>query len=236
MTDEMVINGRTIGPDSDLKALIKEQLSDGSVLASRYDETPEQGLWSLFRAANGTKLENSLVEAVKTLLTDADPSVRASAVGLAQAYSEKFAAQDLLSILDRNPQMFERVGGSQEQQQDLAWRLIRAMAGASNWTPEVRNRLRKAVQDPENGLTVLAGVVSRDPDWVISHVQEVISDQPARAEIVLFRLREPELRERLVRALPRESPRLRQIMGNAIRKEINDEHERRKLLDFLRTG
>src|SRR4029077_12958473 len=103
---------------------------------------------------------------------------------------------------------------------DLAWGLLRAIAGSSNWDLQVTERLRSAALEFPNGSSVLAGVVSHDPDWAIDHAQELIGDQAARARIVLFRLKAPEQRERLVRAIPDESPRLRDVVNMAVSEEV----------------
>ncbi len=94
MTDEVVVNGVRVGPSTDLPSLLRRQITDGNVLAGKYDDSPEPGIWSLFAAAKGTRLEPRLVEAVQSLLTDSDPSIRSAAVSLAQAYAEKFQAPD----------------------------------------------------------------------------------------------------------------------------------------------
>ncbi len=111
MTDEVVVNGVRVGPSTDLPSLLRRQITDGNVLAGKYDDSPEPGIWSLFAAAKGTRLEPRLVEAVQSLLTDSDPSIRSAAVGLAQAYAEKFQAPDLLRVLADHPNLFEGVTG-----------------------------------------------------------------------------------------------------------------------------
>jgi hypothetical protein len=232
VTDEVVVNGVQVGLSTDLPALLRRQIADGSVLAGKYDDSPEPGIWSLFAAAKGTRLEARLVEAVRSLLTDPDAHVRSGAVGLAQAYAEKFQAPDLLRVLAGHPNLFEGVTGKTGEP-DLAWGLLRAMAGASNWNPEVTERLRSAALEFPNGSAVLAGLVSHNPDWAIQHAEALIGDQPARARIVLFRLKKPEQRERLVRAIPKESPRLRDLISAAIPEEIKDPTERQKLLQLL---
>ena len=233
MSDEVIVNGVHVGPSTDLPSLLRRQLIDGSVLAGRYDDTPEPGIWSLFAAAKGTPLEQRLVEAVESLLTDSDPRVRSGAVGLAQAYAEKFRASDLLRVLAAHRNLFEGIT-VKTGEPDLAWGLLRAMAGSSNWSPEVTERLRSAVVEFPNGSSVLAGLVSHDPDWAIQHAQEVIGDQPARARIVLYRLKDRDQRERLVKAIPTESPQLRKVMADAVSEEIKDPVERQRLLNLLK--
>jgi HEAT repeat protein len=233
MKDEVIINGVQIGPSTDLRSLLKSQLLEGTLLAGRYDESSEEGIWSLFRAAKGTTLEPRLVEAVGELITDPDERVRSGAVDLAQAFAEKFQAGDLLAVLTDQAKLFEGVASPTSGQPDLAWGLLRAIAAAKNWTPKVASRIRSAALDPVNGLSVLAGLVNHDPNWVIEHLQQLVTDQPVRAEVILFRLKDPILRERLVRAIPNESPSLKQLIAGAVAKEIRDEGEKRKLLRLL---
>jgi hypothetical protein len=233
VTDEVVVNGVRVGPSTDLPLLLRRQIVDGNVLAGKYDDSPEPGIWSLFAAAKGTPLEARLVEAVRSLLIDSDARVRLGAVGLAQAYAEKFQAQDLLRVLSDHPNLFEGVTGKTGEP-DLAWGLLRAIAGSSNWSPEVTERLRSAALEFPNGSSVLAGLVSHNPDWAIEHAQELIGDQPPRAHIVLFRLKDPQQRERLVRAIPKESPRLRDIVSAAVDEEVKDPAERQRLLHLLK--
>lgn len=233
MTDEVVVNGVRVGPSTDLPVLLRRQIVDGNVLAGRYDDSPEPGIWSLFAAAKGTPLEARLVEAVRSLLTDFDARVRSAAVGLAQAYAEKFQAPDLLQVLVDHPDLFEGVS-ERTGEPDLAWGLLRAIAGSSNWDLRVTERLRSAALEFPNGSSVLAGLVSHNPDWAIDHAQELIGDQPARARIVLFRLKDPEQRERLVRAIPKESPRLRDLVSMAVSEEVKDPAERQRLLQLLK--
>jgi hypothetical protein len=232
VSDEVVVNGVRVGPSTDLASLLRQQLTSGSVLAGRYDDSPEPGIWSLFAAAKGTSLEPRLVQTVRSLLTDPDVRVRSGAVGLAQAYAEKFQGQDLLRTLEDNPALFHGVPG-RSGEPDLAWGVLRAIAGSANWTPAVAERVRSAALEFPNGSSVLAGLVSNDPEWAIQHFQELIGDQLSRARIVLFRLKSPDLRERLVRAIPAESPRLRELMVTAVSEEVKDPAERKKLLQLL---
>ena len=233
MTDEVVVNGVRVGPSTDLPSLLRRQITDGNVLAGKYDDSPEPGIWSLFAAAKGTRLEPRLVEAVQSLLTDSNPSIRSAAVGLAQAYAEKFQAPDLLRVLADHPNLFEGVTGRLDEP-DLAWGLLRAIAGSSNWDQQVTERLRTAALQFPNGSSVLAALVSNNPDWAIDHAQELIGDQPARARLILYRLKNPEQRERLVRAIPQESPRLRDSVRAAVSDEVTDPIERRRLLRLLK--
>ena len=231
MKDSVNINGIEVGPSTDIRSLLRNEFLGGSVLAGRYDEGPEAGVRSLFEAATGTGLERGVLAALKSLLTDTDVKVRAGAVGLVLHYAEKFDPSELLAILDRNRALYNDVplpGGSI----DLAWALMRAIAASPTQDAKVVARLRRAVQEPAKGNWILAGLASNDTEWVIKHPQEILDDDPARARIVVFRL-DPNARERFVRGLPRESPRLREIVADAVLAEVKDSAEKDRLLQLL---
>jgi HEAT repeat protein len=233
VSDPIIINGVEVGPSTDVTSLLRSEFRGGSRLAGRYDEGPEPGIRTLIDAAKGTPLEKRLLEGLRSLLTDDDQKVRSGAAGMVLHFAERFDPSELLAVLEKNPQLFKDVAVNQDPELDLAWTLLRAAAASPTRDPRVVERLREAVKDPARGIWVLAGVVSHDPDWVIEHAQEVLRDQPARARIVLYRLKEPEQRERLIRAIPHESPQLRQAMVAAVVEEIKDPIENRRLLSLL---
>jgi hypothetical protein len=233
--DRIVVNGIELGPNTDVVSVLRKQLLGGGIFSGRYDEAPEPGVRSVVRAAEGTSVEPRVVEAILNLLTDENPQVRAGAVEIAQHFADKFDASRLLRILNQSPELFVGIpqGAPGNAGKDLAWGLLRAMAAASNVTPPVISRLRQAVVNFPNGAEVLAGLTERDSDWVIEHAPEVIGSDKSRAKALLFMLRGPVLRERLIKSIPAESPRLREIMTTAISEEIRDEAERRRLLELL---
>src|SRR5439155_11217210 len=106
MKDKIVVNGVEVGLSTDFVSLLKKQLLHGDILSGRYDEFPEPGVRSVFQAAQGTRLEPRVVEALLTLLTDPNPRVRAGAVEVIQHFSDKFDAAQLLSILENNSSLF----------------------------------------------------------------------------------------------------------------------------------
>ena len=234
MTDPIIINGVEVGSSTDVRSLLRSEFRGGSRLAGRYDEGPEPGIRSLFEAAQGTPLEDRLLEALGSLLTDEDQKVRAGAVNMVLHYAEKFDPSQLLAILERNPRLYRDLPVDQAADLDMAWTLLRAVAATPTRDPQVIERLREAVTDPVKGMWVLAGVTSHDANWVIEHAQEVISDQPARARIVLYRLKDPRQREQLVRAIPSESPKLRKVIAEVVSEEIKDPSEKQRLLDLLK--
>jgi hypothetical protein len=233
VTDEVVVNGVKVGPHTNLPLLLKRQLLDGSILGSRYDESPEPGIWSLFEASKGTSLEHRLVNAIKDLLTDPDSRIRAGAVGLVQAYSEKFRGPELLAVLERNDALFGVPAGAGRSEPSLAWGLLRAIAGSSSWDDDVLRRLRSAALEFPEGLNVLAGLTTHDPEWVIDHAQELIGNELGRAKVILFRLKDPLARQRLILSVPIESPLLRSVLANAVRDEVESPDERQRLLQLL---
>lgn len=233
MSDPIIINGVEVGPSTDVRSLLRSEFRGGSTLAGRYDEGPEPGIRSLIDAAQGTPLEGRLMKALWSLLTDDDQKVRSGAVSMVLHYAERFDPSELLTLLETNPGLYKDLPANQDPELDLDWTLLRAVAASPTKDPRVIERLREAVKDPAKGIWVLAGVASHDPDWVIKHAQEVVRDEPARARIVLYRLKEPEQRERLIRAVPRESPRLRQTMAAAVAENVKDPVEKQRLLSLL---
>jgi hypothetical protein len=235
VSDRIVVNGVEIGPATNVTSMFRQQLLGGGIFSGRYDETPEPGIKTVLRAAEGTSVEPRVIDAILTLLTDDEPRVRAGAVEVAQHFAQKFDASQLLAILDKSPELFVGVpqAAPGNASKDLAWGLLRAMAAASNVTPTVISRLREAVVNVPNGSEVLAGLTERDTDWVIQHAPEVIGSDKGRASALLYLLGQPDLRERLVRSIPEESPRLRDVMKAAVSKEIREEGERRHLLELL---
>src|SRR5260370_42699638 len=126
-----------------------------------------------------------------------------------------FDPYETLTLIEKNPGLYKDLPANQDPELDLDWTLLRAVAASPTKDPRVIERLREAVKDPAKGIWVLAGVASHDPDWVIKYAQEVVRDEPARARIVLYRLKEPRQRERLVRAVPQGSARLDQTLADA---------------------
>lgn len=231
-----MVNGIEVGPTTDVASILKEQLLHGGIFSGRYDETPEPGVRSVLRAAEGTSVEPRVLDAILQLLRDDNPRVRAGAVEIAQHFADKFDASRLLSILDQSPDLFTGIpqAAPGNAGKDLAWGLLRAVAAASHVTPSVISRLRQAVVNFPNGTEVLAGLTELDIDWVIEHAPEVIGSDKSRAKALLFMLGRPGLRERLVKAIPKESPLLREIMATSVSEEIRDEAERQRLLDLLK--
>lgn len=235
MRDSVNINGVEVGPSTDVTSLLRRQLLDGSILSGRYDDGPEPGIRSLFEAARGTALEGRIVEALLSLLTDADERVRAGAASLVLHNAEKFDPSELLAILESNPTLYRHIPlpNAANSKLDLGWTLMRAIAASPTKDMKVIERLRQAVRDPTNGSWVLAGLMTSDPDWVIKHPLEAIDEDPTRARVVMFRLGSPELRRKFVRALPRESPRLRRVVADAVSVEVSDPTERDELNKLL---
>ena len=211
MKDGLIVNGRQVDASTDFTTLIRGQLLGDASLSGRYDDSVDQGVWSLFSACKGTAVEERVLEAIKSLLLDSDKTVRSGAVRLSQAFADRFKAAELLQILDDNRTLFDGVTDGKLRGMDLSWGMLRAIAGAGTWTPPVTERIESAVKDPTHGATVLAALVDHEPRWVIENIQDVVAEQPMRAEVVLFRMKQPSLRERLVRAVPKESPRLRSL-------------------------
>jgi hypothetical protein len=236
MTDRIKVGNTEIGPTTDFAGLLRRQLTGGTALSGRYDETPEQGVLNLFAAVQETPLAPLAAAATTQLLTDPDLDVRAGAVAAVEEFPKYFDSSLLLNILRSHPRLYEGVGSNHfgRKQADLAWALLRGMAAVPSRDTAVRDRLRLAAQDRANGSWVLAGVTANDRDWVIAHPSEVIQADPTRAWIVVLNLGDADSRERFVRAVPRESPDLRDAVTAGIQRAVQNEAERNRLLNMIR--
>jgi len=241
MGEHIVFNGIEVSGASDMAALLKKQLSSGIVPGMTTDQGPEEAIWRLFHSIEGTHFEEVFVDAVVHLLTDSDVATRTSAVGLAQDIAENVDPGRLLALLDAHPTLFNNVapqGPSQSdfQGDDLAWGLLRAIAGHPTGNKKVLTRLRRAAMDPKNGSHILAGLTVSDPDWVLRNLKELVDREPWRASIVLNNLEDPAQREAFARAANQSSQRGRAAAVKAVKEMIEDPAERTLLLSLLGTA
>jgi hypothetical protein len=161
MNDRVIVNGREIGPSTDLGEVLRRQIKSGTALGQQEDEGPEAAIFALFKASAGTSLESRLVEAVTNLLTDHDLEIRSTAVDIVQQFPKAFDPIRLLEILQTHSGMFQDVPTANKP--DLTSGLLRAMAAHPSTDGRVISRLRKAAVDPRTGSWVLAGVTTTTP-------------------------------------------------------------------------
>lgn len=238
MSESIVFDGMEISSSSDIAALLRRQLASGILPGKPMDEGPEEAVWRLFHSIEGSPLEQSFLDAVMKLLTDPDPGIRTSAVGLAQDFAEKLEPSRLLGLLNDHPALYEHVrpegpSRSSLQDTDLAWALLRAIAGRPTTNEQVLSRLRAAANDPANGARVLAGLTVSDPAWVLRNLRELIDQEPRRASIVLNNLADSATRLEFARAASLTSPRSRAAAVDAVREKVKDPEERKRLLSLL---
>jgi hypothetical protein len=235
MTDTIEVEGVRLGPATDYVALLRRQLKHGTVWNEIGDPGPEEGIWRLFEAASGTPIEKRLLDAVMELLTDADIDVRSGAVGLAQDYAEKMDPTALLQILERNQPLFDGIKptDSRADSPDLAWGLLRALTANTGQDSHVLAALKKAAFDTENGSTVLGGLAADDPEWIIGQARHVVSNDPAKARIIMANLPRPQSRERFVKALAEESASFREELARIIADKVENPEERERLRSLL---
>ena len=233
MNEAVRVGNTDIGPATDFESLLRHQFLGGTPLSGRYDDTPEQGALSLFAALKGKQFASRAADAVTRLLSDDNLDVRAGAAAVIEDFPEHFDGKRILKLLDDRPELYRGVGANHfgRKQPDLAWSLLRGMAAMTRPDPQVRDRLRRAAQDPVNGTWVLAGVTANDADWVINHPAESIQGDPSRAWIVVLNL--GQNRERFMQMIPKESPGLRDAVRLGIERAVRDETERNHLLALL---
>lgn len=241
MGEHLTFDGVQVSDSSDMAALLKRQLGSGILSGKTTDEGPEEAIWRLFHSIEGTPFEQLFVDAVMTLLTDPDVSTRTSAVGLAQDIAENMDPGRLLAVLTEHPALFSNVapeGSSRSDLQgdDLAWGLLRAIAGHRTSNDKVLIRLKAAAMDPRNGARVLAGLTISDPGWVLQNLRALIEQEPKRASIVLNNLADPSQRRAFVEAASQSSPPGRAAAMKAVRELVKEPEERKRLLGPLETA
>jgi hypothetical protein len=235
MTDSLNLSGINVSSETNFKTLLRNEFLGSALFAGRYDEDPAPGVRAFVNAAINTQFGNRALQALLSLLVDSDQTVRAGAAGTVLHFAERFDPATLLGILRDNPTLFNGVpllGEKGPAELDLAWTLLRAVAARPTNDVQVIAALREAVRH-KNGSWILAGLVTSDPIWVAEHPLEVLDEDPVRANIVLYRLGDPNLREKFVRSIPEESPLLRKALTKAVSEEVHDPTERRHLLSLL---
>jgi hypothetical protein len=241
MGEHLNFDGIEVSDSSEMAALLRRQFSSSILPGKTTDQGPEEALWRLFHSIEDTNFEKVFVDALLQLLTDPDVATRTSAVALAQDIAEKLDPARLLALLDEHPTLFNNVNplGSSKldfQGDDLAWGLLRAIAGHRTSNDKVLTRLKAAVRDPQNGARVLAGLTASDPDWVLRNLTELIDQEPKRASIVLNNLPDPARRKDFAAAASHSSPSGRAAAVNAVKEMIKEPDERVLLLSLLTTA
>jgi hypothetical protein len=239
MSEHFVFDGIEVSDSSEMAALLRRQFRAGILSGKTTDQGPEESLWRLFHSIESTPSERLFVEALMDLLTDSDVPTRTSAVGFAQDIAEKLDPGRLLALLEAHPTLYKNVHAqgpskSDFQGDDLAWGLLRAIAGRPNDNPQVLARLKEAAQDRDKGARVLAGLTVDDPDWVLRNLGDLIDQEPRRASIVLNNLADADKRKEFAHAANRFSPRGREAAVTAVKEKIKDPKERTLLLSLLK--
>lgn len=238
MTESVKFGSVKVSDAFELAAAIRKQLAGDIIPGETGDEGPEEAIWRFFHSVVGTPFEQVFIDALFQLLTDDDPVIRTSAVALAQDFAEKIDPRRLLALLDENTRFYEgvRPAGSARQDfggEDLAWGLLRAIAGHQTSDERVLTRLRTAAKDPRHGARVLAGLTVSDPNWVLGNLIELIDLEPRRASIVLNNLSNRSARETFAKEASKSSRRARSAAVDAVKAKIKDPSERDRLLTLL---
>jgi hypothetical protein len=230
MTETVTVGSVTLGPQTDLVSLLRRQMLEGSVWSVFRDQGPEEGLDWAMAAVQSTSLESRMTDAVMQLLLDADRTVRSRSVILAKSFASRFSSEDLLQLLEEHPELFEGVkpstGGDDP---DLAWGLLEAMSGHPVVKDRVRDRLRKAALDPQEGSRVLAALTRDDRDWVLQHATQLVAGNSLNAEIILANLAEAAHRQAFVQQFRTQSINTRRVISAAIDATIEKPDERSRL-------
>lgn len=232
MTDSIFVDGKEFGPSADFSGILRSQLLAMSGLTEKHDLGPEAGIRRLFEAARGTKLEIPLVNAVMKILVDPDPDLRTGAIRIMKQYPDRFDPRSVIEILDAHHDLFEGVKPTKGDDPDLAWGILRAIAGHPTQDPAVLGPLRRAALDPEKGTMILGGLSIDDPDWVVEHAAQLVSGDSTRAAAILINLDQPADRDRFVKVAG-SSVAARPALMSAVEKHIKDPIERARLRSLI---
>ena len=230
---EIVVDGVLLSPDSDFVGLLRRQLLGEGIFESKGAYGPEDGVVRVLGAAQGTPIEPSVKDAIMTLVTDRDPTVRAGAAMAVGTYPRTFGAQPLVDILDKNLALFRGTPALARGFQDLEWELLQAVAATESRTPEIMERFKAAVMDPANGGRFIGLVTRADPGWVIEHAREITLSQAPRVDGVFAGLPDVAKREAYAKALRDEPAPFRREVVARLSKSIPSQPERDRLSKIL---
>lgn len=234
MSDEqVVVNGVSLGPQSDLLGMFRRAFQGEPVFPSKTAFGSEDGVVDVVEATHASPVASRVRDAIVTLLTDPDPRVRAGAVMALGTFPRGFDGRLLLRILDQQPRLFRGVAPLARGYPDLEWELLVAIDATQLKDPKFTERLKAAVKDSSNGGWVVGGVTRADPDWVLAHSHEVVAGQADRVNGVLANLGDARKRENFVKALHREPEPFRKDVTTRLDRVVIDPQERERLTRLL---
>ena len=232
--DSITVGGVAVGPTTDLVALLRRQMLEGSVWSVFRDQGPEEGLELAMEAVASTGLEGKMTEAVMKLLTDPDEIVRSRAVWLAKSYASRFDSTRLLQLLDDRPTLYVGVKPAvPSSDPDLASGLLQAMLGHPVASHKVRDRLHEAALDPSYGPMLVAVLTRKDTDRVLAEGIDLVHASRLNAGIILANLDDSKLRQRFISMFRSEPKASRDVMVDAIKAKVADPAERDGLIGLL---
>src|SRR2546430_1867507 len=125
--EPIVVNGVSLGPQSDFLGMFRRALQGETVFPSKAAFGAEDGVVDVVEATQGSALAPRVREAIMTLLIDADPRVRAGAVMALGTFPNGFDGRVLLRMLDRQPNLFRGVAPLARGYLDLECELLVAI-------------------------------------------------------------------------------------------------------------
>jgi len=190
------IDGRTVGEDTDVRALVRATLA-GDVPEGahpREHEFAHGWVAKLYVRLRGHELAEDVAEAAAACLDDPDPHVRGAALLFSIAFPEARGADRVLDLAADQRDLF---AGVPDPTAPAGWtlerRLLQAVArhavvmadadderAASAW-----DLVRRAVREGAPCQEVLPVVASRDAAWLVDHAVEAVRACPDLWEEVL---------------------------------------------------
>jgi len=231
--EPIVVNGVSLGPQSDFLGMFRRALQGETVFPSKAAFGAEDGVVDVVEATQGSALAPRVREAIMTLLVDADPRVRAGAVMALGTFPSGFDGRVLLRMLDRQSNLFRGVAPLARGYPDLEWELLVAIDATHLKDRKFTERLKTAVTDPSNGGWVVGSVTKADPDWVIGNAREVVAGQAVRVNGVLANLEGVQKREEFLKALRGEPEEFRKDAAARLDRVVGDPQQRERLTRLL---
>lgn len=220
--------------NSDVDSLVRRQLTNGNPWADRDDMDNATGLLRAVRALAGSPLQKEFIEAALKHITDPNIEVRTGALEVAQSFGgEVGAGPRLLQAWREHPELYRDVPVKLAQR-DLERLLYSAIAAAAKPVDSaVIEFLHQRARDPRTRDSVLAGLASVDPNWMVDHVNEWLGDNGQRLLAVLGNVQDEAKVDRVVQAIAKSSADVRASAAEAIRWYVGDRNRAAHLISLL---
>ncbi len=195
----MIVDGVRIDEEAEVLDLVRKQIATGRVWIEKEDQGNLDGLTRAVREAGD--LTPAFADAILTLLSDEDRTVRTAAVNMLSEVADQIGAEALVELLEARPELFRGVKPARKFSlffDDLAGAVLVEIGRVAAPDDTRAIEVLRAAAEGKYAWEVASSLASLDADWLCDHASLV----PRRTlGSVLLSLPTPEHRERVVRAL-----------------------------------